>query len=53
MTRDGTGLRRSWVMLRRKVFHDPPTDRNRVWQTGFSEFETTGDGIWRICAVID
>jgi transposase InsO family protein len=40
-------------MLRRKVCHDPPTRRNRVWQTDFSEFETTGGGIWRICAVID
>jgi putative transposase len=35
------------------VFHDPPTERNRVWQTDFSEFETAGGGIWRICAVID
>jgi hypothetical protein len=39
--------------LRRKVFHDPPTERNRVWQTDFSEFETAGGGTWRICAVID
>ena len=30
-----------------------PPERNRVWQTAFSEFETTGRGIWRICAVID
>ncbi|HEY2042403.1 MAG TPA: hypothetical protein VGH11_06965 [Jatrophihabitans sp.] len=30
--------RKSWAALRRKVFHDPPTVRNRVW---------------RICAVID
>lgn len=45
--------RRSWARLRRQVFHDPPTERNRVWQTDFSEFETTGGGIWRICAVID
>jgi putative transposase len=45
--------RKSWAMLRRKVFCDPPTQRNRVWQTDFSEFETTGGGIWRICAVID
>ncbi|MFJ1455185.1 transposase [Nocardia sp. N2S4-5] len=45
--------RKSWAMLRRKVFHDPPTRRNRVWQTDFSEFETSGGGIWRICAVID
>jgi putative transposase len=45
--------RKSWAVLRRKVFRDPPTDRNRVWQTDFSEFETTNGGIWRICAVID
>ena len=45
--------RKSWAALRRKVFHDPPTDRNRVWQTDFSAFETAGGGIWRICAVID
>jgi len=45
--------RKSWAALRRKVFDDPPTERNRVWQTDFSEFETTGGGIWRICAVID
>src|SRR6266508_4542235 len=32
--------RKSWAALRRKVFHDPPTERNRVWQTDFSEFET-------------
>jgi putative transposase len=44
--------RKSWAALRRKVFHDPPTERNRVWQTDFSEFETAGGGIWRICAVI-
>lgn len=45
--------RKSWAKLRRRVFHDPPTVRNRVWQTDFSEFETTNGGIWRICAVID
>jgi transposase InsO family protein len=45
--------RKSWAILRRKVFRDPPTERNRVWQTDFSEFETTNGGIWRICAVID
>lgn len=45
--------RKSWAALRRKVFHVPPTERNRVWQTDFSEFETAGGGIWRICAVID
>lgn len=45
--------RKSWAVLRRKVFRDPPTERNRVWQTDFSEFETATGGIWRICAVID
>jgi putative transposase len=45
--------RKSWALLRKKVFHVPPTARNRVWQTDFSEFETTAGGIWRICAVID
>src|SRR6266536_1560750 len=45
--------RKSWALLRKKVFHAPPTARNRAWQTDFSEFETTAGGIWRICAVID
>jgi putative transposase len=45
--------RKSWAMLRRRVFRDPPTERNRVWQMDFSEFETPAGGIWRICAVID
>jgi putative transposase len=45
--------RRSWARLRRTVFHNPPQSRNRVWQTDFSEFETTAGGIWRICSVID
>jgi len=45
--------RKSWAKLRRRVFRDPPTERNRIWQTDFSEFETTNGGIWRICAVID
>ena len=45
--------RKSWAVLRRRVFRDPPTERNRVWQTDFSEFETANGGIWRLCAVID
>jgi putative transposase len=44
--------RKSWAVLRRRVFHDPPMHRNRVWQMDFSEFETASGGIWRICAVI-
>ncbi|WP_051728471.1 integrase core domain-containing protein [Nocardia brasiliensis] len=45
--------RKSWAALRRKVFRTPPIRRNAVWQIDFSEFETSGGGIWRICAVID
>jgi putative transposase len=45
--------RKSWAVLRRKVFRDPPIERNRVWQTDFSEFETACGGIWRISAVLD
>jgi putative transposase len=45
--------RRSWSRLRKRVFRDPPRQRNRVWQMDFSEFETARGGIWRICAVID
>jgi putative transposase len=45
--------RKSWAVILRRVFHDPPRQSNRVWQTDFSEFETSSGGIWRICAVID
>ncbi len=45
--------RRSWSRLRKRVFRDPPRERNLVWQMDFSEFETTRGGIWRICSVID
>src|SRR4029078_7824458 len=45
--------RKSWAVLRRRVFRDPPIERNRVWQTDFSEFETACGGIWRISAVLD
>jgi transposase InsO family protein len=45
--------RRSWARLRKRVFRDPPRQRNRVWQMDFSEFETARGGIWRICALID
>ena len=32
---------------------DPPTRRCRVWQMDFSEFETTGGGVWRLAGVVD
>jgi putative transposase len=31
--------RRSWSRLRKRVFRDPPRERNRVWQMDFSEFD--------------
>jgi hypothetical protein len=36
--------RKSWAVIRRRVFHDPPAHRNRVWQTDFSEFEPPAAG---------
>ena len=33
--------RRELAKARKATFHDPPTRRNRVWQTDFSELETT------------
>jgi len=45
--------RRALAKARRATFDTPPTRRNRVWQTDFSEFETTAGGTWRIGAVVD
>lgn len=44
--------RRAWSKLRRRVFTNPPTVRNGLWQNDFSEVDTAGGGIWRIRAVI-
>jgi transposase InsO family protein len=38
---------------RRAVFEVPPTRRNRLWQTDFSEFETTAGGDWQLGGVVD
>ena len=35
------------------MFYAAPTRRNRVWQTDFTEFETTAGGTWRISPVLD
>ena len=35
------------------MFLEPPTRRCRVWQSDFSEFETTGGGAWRLSGVVD
>jgi transposase InsO family protein len=45
--------RRELARARKAAFVDPPDRRNRVWQMDFSEFETLGGGIWRICAIVD
>jgi transposase InsO family protein len=38
---------------RRQAFGQPLARRNRVWQTDFSEHETTGAGVWQLGAVVD
>ncbi len=45
--------RRELAKARRATFHDPPTRRNRVWQTEISEFETRAGGIWQMGGVVD
>jgi putative transposase len=45
--------RRELAKARKATFHDPPTRRNRVWQTDFSEFETTAGGSWQLGGVVD
>jgi len=47
------GERRELAQARRAVFHDPPSRRNRVWQTDFSELETRAGGIWQMGGVVD
>lgn len=48
--------RRNLATARREAFIQVPTRRNRVWQTDFSEFETSGAasggslGRWTTCA---
>lgn len=51
-----TGFRadhKTMARVGRQVFVEPVTHRIRVWQMDFSEFETLGGGIWRLCAVVD
>jgi putative transposase len=45
--------RRELAKARKQAFHEPPTRRNRVWQTDFSEFETRAGGIWQLSGVVD
>ncbi len=45
--------RRALGRARKELFTTPVTRRNRVWQTDFSEFETTAGGNWQLSGVVD
>jgi transposase InsO family protein len=45
--------RRQLARARHDRFWEAPVRRNRVWQTDFTEFETTTHGTWRISGVVD
>ena len=45
--------RRQLAAACREVFVDPPVRRNRVWQADFSTFETSSEGTWALCGVVD
>jgi putative transposase len=45
--------RRQLARSRKQAFAAPPARRNRVWQTDFSEHETTGAGVWQLGGVVD
>ena len=45
--------RRKLAQRHKAVFYAAPARRNRVWQTDFTEFETTAGGTWRISPVLD
>lgn len=45
--------RRELAKARKAAFVDPPSRRNRVWQTDFSELETAAGGTWQMSGVVD
>jgi putative transposase len=45
--------RRELAKARKAAFVAPPTRRNRVWQTDFSELETAAGGTWQMSGVVD
>jgi putative transposase len=45
--------RRELAKARKAAFTATPTRRNRVWQTDFSELETTAGGTWQMGGVVD
>ncbi|MEY9997530.1 putative transposase [Streptomyces sp. V4I8] len=50
---DYQGERREHAKARKAAFAELPTRPNEVWQLDFSEYETTGGGIWRLAGVTD
>lgn len=44
---------RALAKARKSVFTNPPTRRNRVWQSDFSEFETAHGGFWQLSGYVD
>ena len=45
--------RRQLARAPREAFIEAPARRNRVQQADFTQFETTSEGIWRLCPVVD
>ena len=45
--------RRQLAAARREAFLEPPARRNRVWQVDFSAYQTTTEGAWALCGVVD
>lgn len=45
--------RRALGKARRELFTTPVVRRNRVWQTDFSEFETSTRGNWQLSGIVD
>lgn len=45
--------RRQLAAARKTAFLTPPTGPNEVWQLGFSDFQTTTGGTWRIAGCRD
>ena len=45
--------RRALARARKGVFKAPTPRRNRVWQTDFSEFETSRAGKWMLTGLVD
>lgn len=49
----GATRERRLARARRNAFVDPPARRNRVWQTDFSELQTTAARTWQLGGLVD